>query len=96
MMFVGLVVFALSGLVYPSINGLLSQRAAADEQGALQGAVGSLYGLTEIAGPILMTQLFAIFSSPSAHLSFPGAPFFVAGLLAVSGIWLVLSDKTAI
>jgi DHA1 family tetracycline resistance protein-like MFS transporter len=94
-MFAGMAVFALSGLVYPSINGLMSQRAGADEQGALQGAVSSLYGLTEIVGPIMMTQLFALFSSPSAPLAFPGAPFFVAGLLAAAGILLVLREKAA-
>ena len=90
MMFAGLAVFAMSGLVYPSINGLMSQRAGADEQGALQGAVSSLYGLTEIIGPIMMTQLFALFSSPAAPLLFPGAPFAAAGLLALAALGIVI------
>ena len=93
MMFAGMVVFALGGLVYPSITGLMSQRAGADEQGALQGAVSSLYGLTEIVGPIMMTQLFALFSSPSAPLSFPGAPFAAAALLAMAGFVIVVSRE---
>lgn len=89
-MFAGMAVFALSGLTYPSINGLMSQRTPAEEQGALQGAVGSLYGLTEIVGPILMTQLFALFSSPSAPFSFPGAPFAAAALLAFAALLIIL------
>ena len=93
MMFLGLAVSALSGLVYPSVNGLMSQQAGADEQGALQGAIGSLYGLTEIVGPIVMTQLFAAFSSPAAPFHFPGAPFALAALLAVASLWLVVSRK---
>ena len=93
-MFLGLAVFALGGLVYPSINGMLSRQAGADEQGALQGAVASLYGLTEIAGPIVMTQLFAMFSSPSAPFLFPGAPFALAGLLATIAIWLVVTNPS--
>jgi DHA1 family tetracycline resistance protein-like MFS transporter len=93
MMFLGLAVFALAGLVYPSVNGLMSQQAGADEQGALQGAIGSLYGLTEIVGPIVMTQLFAIFSLPTAPFHFPGAPFVLAALLAIAALWLVVRRK---
>jgi DHA1 family tetracycline resistance protein-like MFS transporter len=92
-MFAGLAVFALSGLVYPSINGLMSRRAGEDEQGALQGAIGSLYGLTEIVGPIVMTQLFAIFSGASAPFYFPGAPFALSALLTMAALWLVARAK---
>ena len=92
-MFAGLAVFALSGLVYPSINALLSRQAGPDEQGALQGAVSSLYGLSEIVGPILMTQVFAAFSSPSAPFLFPGAPFAVAAILTLLAVWLVVTQK---
>ena len=92
-MFAGLAVFALSGLVYPSINGLMSGRAGADEQGALQGAIGSLYGLTEIVGPIVMTQLFAIFSAPSAPFLFPGAPFALSAILTIAAIGLIVSSE---
>jgi DHA1 family tetracycline resistance protein-like MFS transporter len=93
-MFLGLAVSALAGLVYPSVNGLMSRHAGADEQGALQGAIGSLYGLTEIVGPIVMTQLFAIFSSPTAPFHFPGAPFALAGVLAMAALWLVVRRET--
>ena len=90
MMFLGIVVSAPAGLVYPSVNGLMSRSAGADEQGALQGAIGSLYGLTEISGPIVMTQLFAIFSSPSAPFSFPGAPFALSAILTIAALLLVV------
>ncbi len=93
MMFAGMAVFALSGLVYPSINGIMSRHTSADEQGALQGAVASLYGLTEIVGPILMTQTFALFSSTSAPFAFPGAPFAIAALLAIVAGWIVVGQE---
>jgi len=93
MMFLGIVVSAPAGLVYPSVNGLMSRSAGADEQGALQGAIGSLYGLTEIAGPIVMTQLFAIFSSRDAPFPFPGAPFALSAILTIAALWLVVSRK---
>ena len=93
MMFLGIIVSAPAGLVYPSVNGLMSRSAGADEQGALQGAIGSLYGLTEIAGPIVMTQLFATFSSPGAPLSFPGAPFALSAVLTIAALTLVVKGE---
>lgn len=68
-------------LAYPSMNALASQRAPANAQGELQGAVAMLYSLSSIIGPPLMTQVFGHFSSPAATVYFPGAPFLLAALL---------------
>jgi DHA1 family tetracycline resistance protein-like MFS transporter len=73
-------IFALS---YPSMNAIASQHTPANAQGELQGAVACLYSLSAILGPPLMTQVFARFSSPTARVHFPGAPFLVAALLSV-------------
>ena len=51
---------------------------------ALQGAVACLYSLSSILGPPLMTQVFARFSSPTARLHFPGAPFLASAVLTVA------------
>ena len=65
----------------PSTNALLTHRVPPDAQGELQGAVASLYSLSSILGPPLMTQLFGRFTAPGAPLQVPGAAFFTAALL---------------
>jgi DHA1 family tetracycline resistance protein-like MFS transporter len=73
-------IFALS---YPSMNALASAQIPANAQGELQGAVASLYSLSSIFGPPLMTQVFGYFSRPDAAVHFTGAAFVTAALLTV-------------
>jgi len=82
MMFAWLATWFLGALVMPSTNALMSHRVEKSAQGELQGAVASLFGLSSIVGPPLMTQLFGRFSAPDAALHLPGAAFFASTLLA--------------
>ncbi len=75
---------AVFALAYPAMNALASQRIPANAQGELQGAVASLYGLSSILGPPLMTQVFGYFSAPGAPVHFPGAAFVAAAVLTVA------------
>ena len=72
----------LAALVMPSTNALLSQKVEKSAQGELQGAVASLFSLSSIVGPPLMTQLFGRFSAEDAPVHLPGAAFFASTLLA--------------
>ena len=75
---------AVFALAYPAMNALASQRIPANAQGELQGAVASLYGLSSIIGPPVMTGIFGYFSAPSARVHFPGAAFVAAAALTVA------------
>ena len=86
MMYAFLVAWLFAGLVLPSIQGLMSRQVPANAQGELQGGVASLYSLTAVVGPPLMTQLFGYFSSERARIHFPGAAFLCAALLAIAGL----------
>jgi MFS transporter, DHA1 family, tetracycline resistance protein len=77
---VGLTTFFFA-LTYPSMNALASQQIPANAQGELQGAVASLYSLSSIIGPPLLTQIFSRFSDPAAAVYFPGAAFLAAAAL---------------
>jgi len=46
--------------------------------------VASLYSLSSIFGPPLMTQVFGYFSRGDAALHFPGAAFLTAALLTMA------------
>ena len=83
MYLVGLTTF-LFALTYPSMNAIASQQIAADAQGELQGAVASVYSLSAILGPPLMTQVFGYFSGPAAPVYLPGAAFLTAALLTAA------------
>ena len=85
-MYAAIVIGAGSGLLTPALNGILSERTPANAQGELQGAMGSITGLTFVISPLAMTQLFAYFSSPAAPVYFPGAAFATAGLLTLAGL----------
>ena len=61
----------------------MSQQVPANAQGELQGGVASVGSLAAIVGPPLMTQLFGHFSSDTASVQFPGAPFLAAAALSL-------------
>lgn len=86
MMFAWLVTWLLAALTMPSIQALMSHRVAADAQGELQGAVGSLHSLSAIVAPPLMTHLFRLFTADEAPIHFPGAPFLLSAALALVGL----------
>ncbi len=81
MMFAFMVPFALGGLAGPSLQGMISSSVPANEQGELQGSLTSMISLTSIFGPLLMTNLFSYFTSKTAPVFFPGAPFLMGAIL---------------
>ena len=84
MMFPWLATWLLGAIVNPMTQAIMSNRVSPDAQGELQGAVASLYSLSSIIGPPLMTQLFGYFSRPDAPVHAPGAAFFAAGVCALT------------
>lgn len=75
---------ALWGLANPAAQGLMTRRVHPTEQGRLQGAVGSIRGVTDLIGPTLFTQTFAHFIASGA-VYVPGAPMLLAGALLLIG-----------
>lgn len=90
MMYAVMVVGMLQGLTFPSLNALMSQQIPKNAQGELQGAVASIFSLTTIIGPVMMTQVFGYFSSPAAPVYFPGAAFLCAEVLLLISLTLFL------
>lgn len=83
MMFVFMIPYALAGIAGPAIQSIVSGQVPPNAQGELQGALTSLISLTSIIGPLLMTSLFAYFTSKTAPVYFPGAPFMAGAVLTV-------------
>lgn len=72
---------ALGSIATPAIAGYMSRRAGDDQQGELQGVMGSVNALSIIVAPLAMTQVFFWFTREGAAVHFPGAPFVLALLL---------------
>ncbi len=86
MMFAFIVPYALAGITGPAIQGIISTKVKADEQGELQGIMTSFMSLASIIGPLLMSYLFAHFTSVKTGFYFPGAPFIMAAVLTCVSI----------
>ncbi len=89
MAYASMVLTAFMGLAMPAIRSQMAARVPDNAQGELQGALSSLMGLTMIAAPLLMTQLFRAFTAEDAPFQLPGAPYFAAALLMVSAALVV-------
>ncbi|HEX4822960.1 MAG TPA: TCR/Tet family MFS transporter [Candidatus Polarisedimenticolaceae bacterium] len=83
MMFAILPTWFFGAIVMPTTNALMSHRVPPDAQGELQGAVASLFSVSSILGPPLMTQLFGRFTAPGSSVHVPGAAFFAAWALTI-------------
>ena len=91
MLFVISIPYVLAGITGPSLQGEISNLVPDNEQGRIQGGVTSVISLTAILGPLIMTNLFSTFSKKTdSSIYFPGAPFILAGVLAIIALLIAL------
>ncbi|MFL5811262.1 MAG: TCR/Tet family MFS transporter [Flavisolibacter sp.] len=96
MMFVFMVPYCLGGIAGPALQSILAGHVPPNAQGELQGALTSMISLTSIAGPLLMTNLFAYFTKPGASVHFSGAPFLLGSILLLGSAivaYMVLKEE---
>ncbi|WP_375447691.1 TCR/Tet family MFS transporter [uncultured Fibrella sp.] len=82
--------YAFAGITGPAIQGIISGQVPPNEQGELQGALTSLMSLTAIFSPVLMTNLFAYFTKPTAPIYFPGAPYMAGAIFTLVAIFITV------
>ena len=78
---IGVPLVSLWGLASPPMQALMSKRVAPNEQGQLQGALMSLFGVAGMIAPLVFTQVFALAIAPARAVQFPGAPYWLAAAL---------------
>lgn len=92
MMYPYMVVYCIGGITNPALQGIMSNQVSDSEQGELQGALTSMMSITSVIGPVVMTSLFAFFTTGQDAIHLPGAPMYLAALLTV--VSLALSWRT--
>ena len=90
MAFMIMSVSALQGLAHPTLSAMMSRRVSAEQQGEVQGFIGSVAAVAAILAPLLLNEPLAYFTSDAAPFHFPGAAFAVAALLALLSLILLL------
>jgi DHA1 family tetracycline resistance protein-like MFS transporter len=89
MLYLAIMVGAVSGLAPPAINGVLSRQVPDNSQGELQGAVNAASSLATIIGPLAATQIFSYYTTtPGSTDYFPGAPFVAASASVLAALVL--------
>ena len=86
---------ALGSVAGPALQGIMSRRAADNQQGELQGVLTGVNAIATIIGPLLMTQTFWLFTAASAPIYLPGAPFLLAAGLVVLAVAVFMRARTA-
>ncbi|WP_374802432.1 TCR/Tet family MFS transporter [Paracoccus zhouxuedongae] len=80
---------ALAAFGGPGLQQIMSNAVPADQQGELQGVLGSLTALSTALSPLLMTWAFSFFTSEKAPMQVPGAPYLLAAGLMVVAILML-------
>ena len=84
------------GLSEAAVRSLMSRNVPENEQGELQGAITAAMSLVAVFIPLGATQMFRAFTSDSAPIILPGAPFLAAAaMLAFAVFWFWLTMKRA-
>lgn len=83
---------ALGAVVTPALQGLMSQRAGDDQQGELQGVIASAKSMAMIFSPLVMTQLFWVYTN-DAGAYFPGAAFALSAAIMILCMVVFLNRK---
>ena len=85
---IGLGITVLSSVANPSLQALLTRAAGRGEQGELQGAMSSLFGVSRLIGPLVFTTTFAWSLRGGRPLGLPGLAILLGAALFVAGMAL--------
>ena len=80
-----IVPLSLWGLARPAAQAIASARVGPDEQGRLQGALGSITSVGNVLGPVLFTMVFAQTVAPRGNV--PGVALWLAAGILLLGLW---------
>ena len=72
---------ALGAVATPALTGLMANRVPDNAQGELQGVLSSSQAIVSVITPLMMTQLFGLFTQAGADPYFPGAPLLLAAVI---------------
>jgi DHA1 family tetracycline resistance protein-like MFS transporter len=92
MMYIFMVPFGLGGIAGPALQSMITKQVAPNEQGELQGGITSMQSITTIIGPLFASNLFSYFSAEDAPIFFPGAAFFMAGVVTFLALGIALKS----
>lgn len=82
-------IFALTGLIQPGLQGMMTRRVGPSEQGQLQGANSSIMGITAILGPALYGLIFAWVVRHDAQIHMPGLPILISSALLLTAVVVI-------
>jgi DHA1 family tetracycline resistance protein-like MFS transporter len=94
MLYAMIVLGSIGGIGGAAIQSLITKMVSATEQGAVQGVISSIQAVAAIIGPLMATNLFGYFTSPSAPIHLPGAAFIASSILvAISAVLAIRSAR---
>jgi DHA1 family tetracycline resistance protein-like MFS transporter len=93
---IGVPIFALTGLVMPGLQGLMTRRVDPRHQGQLQGVSQSFQGIASMIGPSLFGLTFAWAVRHDATLHQPGLPILISVALFVVAYLISLRVATPV
>ncbi len=82
----GIPLMSMWGFAGPALQSLMTREVSESEQGQLQGANSSLYGISGMVGPLIFTFTFSAAIGPLKDLGLPGAPYLLAAVLLMVAI----------
>lgn len=93
MLYGWMAVWSFGGIGGPALNAIMSKQVPADEQGELMGTRASMDSITSVVAPLVMTNLFAFFTSAHAPIYFAGASFLAAALFELGALGIFARTK---
>lgn len=82
--------YVMGGIAAPTIQGVVSNQVAPNEQGNLQGVLTSLASTTAILAPAIYSTSFKYYSAADAEIYFPGAPFLIGAVILIAATVLAI------
>jgi len=83
-------IMALSALIMPSLQGLMTRRVGATDQGQLQGATSGIMGVTTVVGPLTFGPLLSWSTHKGTPVALAGTPILLAAFILLVGLILAI------
>ena len=89
-MYLYMIPYCFGGISGPALQGYITSKFEANEQGELQGGLTLLSSISLVVGPLVMGYSFKFFTHKDSAVYFPGAPYILGALLILISILIVI------